>query len=53
MKLLHKDSPLEEWEARAKELGLDGATLREQTLLADALIEEILKEEVTSQDQRH
>lgn len=45
-RLLHKDSPLEHWEAEAKRLGLEsGEVLREQTLLADSILEEIFREE--------
>lgn len=45
-RLLHKDSPLEDWQAEAERLGLEsGEVLREQTLLADSILEEIFREE--------
>ncbi len=42
---LTPSSPLEWWEEEAKWLGLSVEELREQTALADSIIDEILAEE--------
>ncbi len=43
---LHKDSTDAEWEAEALRLGVSsGAELKEQIMLTDSILEEILKEE--------
>jgi activator of 2-hydroxyglutaryl-CoA dehydratase len=43
---LHMDSPMSEWDAEAKRLGIaSGSTYREQVLLADEIIMEIIVEE--------
>lgn len=43
---LHKDSTDEEWQAEAERLGVtSGAVLKEQTMLADSILEELFAEE--------
>ena len=43
---LHKDSTDEEWEERARLLGVSsGLVLKEQTMLADSILEELFAEE--------
>ncbi len=50
---LHKDSPMAEWDEAALELArlnphlepITGETYRAQTMLADEILEEILREE--------
>lgn len=47
LKPLTQDDPDEVWAPRAAALGLTVADLREQVRLADAIMEEIIAEEIT------